>query len=234
MALQEIDLPIELSKLKKMGWIKSNRKSDTGIGKTVEDILGIPENNSGQGDCLYQEVEVELKSHRIKSNSMITLFTLEPGIRHLHDTELMQKYGYKNGKGRQALKITLTINNYTPQGLKLKSNLNAEKISIINTSGEILWEWSTSDIHLKLNNLCIVYADSKKENGHEFFKIEKAILAMYLNDKCFFKLIDDGLIKIDLRMHTKPNGGSRNHGTAFRTSSWQELVKCYRKVEQIL
>lgn len=35
----------ELKILKELGWIKSNRKHNTGIGKTLEDHLGIRENN---------------------------------------------------------------------------------------------------------------------------------------------------------------------------------------------
>jgi hypothetical protein len=68
--LPEINLPIELAKLKDKGWIKSNRKSDIGIGKTIEDLLGIQENNRGQPDCIYDGKEIEIKCHRISSNAM--------------------------------------------------------------------------------------------------------------------------------------------------------------------
>ena len=75
--LSIVNLPVELAKLKAMGWITSLRKGDTGIGKTIETLLGIPENNLGEPDCLYNELEVEVKAHRSNSNSMVTLFTLE-------------------------------------------------------------------------------------------------------------------------------------------------------------
>ena len=35
----------DLKALKELGWIKSNRKHNTGIGKTLEDYLKIKENN---------------------------------------------------------------------------------------------------------------------------------------------------------------------------------------------
>jgi len=217
-----------------MGWIESRRKGDTGIGKTIEDLLGIPENNAGEPDCIYEGYEVEIKGHRVRSKSMITLFTLEPGTRHLHDVELMREYGYKNGKGRQALKITLTTQRFTPQGLKLRSDLANRTISIIDASGYEPWVWSISDIRLKLHNLCVVYADSKKEAGQEYFRVESAVLALGLDEECFFKLVEDGHVKIDLRMNMKPTGASRNHGTGWRLPRWEELVRCYGKKQTVL
>jgi hypothetical protein len=64
----------------------------------------------------------------------------------------------------------------------------------------------------------------------EYFRVMKAVLAIGLNDKCFFKLISDGLVKVDLRMHTKPNGTSRNHGTGFRLPSWESIIGCYGRI----
>ena len=229
--LPEIDLPTELGKLKSKGWISSHREGDTGIGKTIEDLLGIKENPLTQPDCTYHGVPVEIKAHRIQAKSMITLFTLEPEVRHLNDVELMQRYGYENGSGRRALKVTLTTNEFTPQGLKLETN---NSITIIDTEGTRLWTWTVSDIKLKLHNLCIIYCDSKTEKGHEYFAVQNAILVTDLNEKSFFDLVRDGIVKIDLRMHTKESGASRNHGTAFRTANFDELTKCYQNRTELL
>ena len=40
----------EFEKVKAMGWIKTHRAGPTGIGKTLEDLLGIPENNLDEPD----------------------------------------------------------------------------------------------------------------------------------------------------------------------------------------
>ena len=40
----------EFTKIKGMGWIQTHRSGPTGIGKTLEDLLGIPENNLDQPD----------------------------------------------------------------------------------------------------------------------------------------------------------------------------------------
>ena len=234
MELPVINLPLELAKLKAEGWIKSHRISDTGVGKTIEDRLGIPENNLGKPDCIYNGQEVELKAHRINSKSMITLFTLEAGTRKLNDVELMRKYGYIDKDGRKALKVTLTTQAFIAQGLKLKIDTKSKAVAIVDSNGDKLWIWTTSDIRLKLNNLCVIYVDSKKEGKSEYFKINHAVLLTGLDENKFFELINQGILKIDLRMHIKQNGKSRNHGTGFRILSFQDLAMCYYKKIEIL
>lgn len=232
--LSIVNLPVELAKLKAMGWITSLRKGDTGIGKTIETLLGIPENNLGEPDCLYNGLEVEVKAHRSNSNSMVTLFTLEAGTRRLNDVQLMKKYGYIDRNGRQALKVTLTTLNFTPQGLMLITNHDRGTISIIDKQGNELWFWSKYDIHLKLRNLCLVSARSRKTGGKEEFYVESAELLTGLNDDRFYDLIDRGIVKIDLRMHIKESGAPRNHGTGFRVLNWSDIQNCYEEVKQIL
>jgi hypothetical protein len=229
--LPEIDLPRELAKLKAKGWVPSDRKGDTGIGKTIEDRLGIKENPLSQPDCTFQGTPVEIKGHRIKAKSMITLFTLEAGTRNLNDVELMQRYGYENGKSRRALKVTLTTSAFVPQGLKLETN---NSIEIVDRAGNKLWIWTISDIKLKLHNLCIVYCDSKKKRDNEYFAVQKAVLVTDLDERAFFNLVRKGFVRIDLRMHMKESGASRNRGTAFRTPNFEELAKCYRNRTEIL
>ncbi|MEM0134691.1 MAG: MvaI/BcnI family restriction endonuclease [Thermoplasmatales archaeon] len=207
---------------------KISKKSDNGIGKTLETLLGIRENNQKLADCVYNCMEVEIKAHRSNSGSMITLFTLEPRERYLNDIELMRKYGYIDEKGRQTLKITLTATSYTEQGLKLVTDPNEETISIIDTEENRLWMWYRSDIHIKLGNLCLVSAYSRSGDEIEKFKIESGELLSGLNFNCIFRLIDEGIVKIDLRMHIKSNGTSRNHGTGFRILSWNDLQKFYQ------
>ena len=64
----------EYQKICQMGWIKTHRSGPTGIGKTLEDLLGIVENNIDGPDF----GDYELKSCRLNSNSMLTIFTKTP------------------------------------------------------------------------------------------------------------------------------------------------------------
>lgn len=64
----------EYSKICSMGWIRTHRPGPTGIGKTLEDLLGIVENNNDAPDF----GDYELKSCRLGSNSMLTILTKTP------------------------------------------------------------------------------------------------------------------------------------------------------------
>lgn len=85
--------------------METHRAGNTGIGKTLEDLLGIEENNVPGPDA----VGVELKSTRRSSNNLTTLFTKEPprDERRLWNQELVRELGYVDGKDRQALKVTV-------------------------------------------------------------------------------------------------------------------------------
>jgi len=55
--------------IKEKGYIKTHRKGNTGIGKTLEDLLGITENNiPGPNTAM-----IELKSARKNVSSMLNI-----------------------------------------------------------------------------------------------------------------------------------------------------------------
>ena len=64
----------EYTKICDMGWVRTHRLGPTGIGKTLEDLLGIVENNIDGPDF----GDYELKSCRLNSTSMLTIFTKTP------------------------------------------------------------------------------------------------------------------------------------------------------------
>ena len=76
--LPEINIKEELKKIKRKGFIKSLRKDNTGIGYTLEETLGIKENNNGEPDFTYNGLKVELKAQRKKAGSRVTLSTKSP------------------------------------------------------------------------------------------------------------------------------------------------------------
>jgi len=54
--------------------VRTHRSGNTGIGKTLEDLLGIEENNIPGPDGAM----IELKSSRKSATSMMSLFTKSP------------------------------------------------------------------------------------------------------------------------------------------------------------
>jgi len=68
----------KLKKLAEMGWVPNGRFGNQGgIGNTLEDFLGITENNLP----IPNASEWELKTQRINTSSLTTLFHIEPSPR---------------------------------------------------------------------------------------------------------------------------------------------------------
>ena len=65
------DFQAKLQAVSKREFVQSMRKGDTGIGYTLESLLGIKENNVPLADL----GDIELKAYRKDSGSMLTLFT---------------------------------------------------------------------------------------------------------------------------------------------------------------
>ncbi len=84
-----------LKDIKARGWIPSLRPANAGgIGNTLEDLLGIRENNLP----LPNAAEWELKCQRAGSSSLTTLFHLEPSPRALRFVPniLLPRYGWSH------------------------------------------------------------------------------------------------------------------------------------------
>ena len=86
-----------LVEIRDMGWIRNRRPNNAGgIGNTIEDLLGIAENNLP----IPNSAEWELKCHRAGSGSLTTLFHTEPSPRALKlvPSMLLPKYGWRHEK----------------------------------------------------------------------------------------------------------------------------------------
>jgi len=84
-----------LREIKAMGWTISARQGNVGgIGNTLEDLLGIKENNLP----IPNAAEWELKCQRLETTSLTTLFHIEPSPRAMRFVPqiLLLKYGWKH------------------------------------------------------------------------------------------------------------------------------------------
>lgn len=89
------NLIAEFRKIADQGWIENARHgNDGGIGNTLEDLLGIEENNLP----IPNAAEWELKSQRINTTSLTTLFHIEPSPRAIKFVPqvLLLNYGWKH------------------------------------------------------------------------------------------------------------------------------------------
>jgi hypothetical protein len=130
------DLIKKLKEISAMGFIPNTRKgNDGGIGNTLEDLLGIKENNLP----IPNASEWELKAQRLNSTSLTTLFHIEPSPRAIHfiPKVLLPLYGWSHkeaGKkyptGEMSFRQTIHTNSCSDRGFKVIVDYTERKISI--------------------------------------------------------------------------------------------------------
>lgn len=213
--------------IRNMGWIRTHRAGTTGIGKTLEDLLGIDENNI-QGPDFGQ---YELKSMRKNANSMLTLITKSPDEPAGANTQLRLNYGYSSSaydNDEKVLHSTLSATRFTPianTGHSLKVSCTEERINIINENYEVVASWLIDNLKAVMDKklsdqFVFVRASSRGTGVNEEFLYEEAYLLDGFNSQSIIDLINEGQIFVDLRIgqyHSGPNKGkTHDHGTGFR------------------
>ena len=233
--MQLKELIKRLEKLKSKEFIETSRRGPTGIGHLLEKELGLDETNIAIPDIGGR---VELKATRRNVNSLITLFTFNRAVWMMKQKDLIEKYGYKDEHGRQALYNIVNKKTPNSQGFYLVSDQAKHLIILKNKSEEEnIAEWSTYVIAgkfmTKLDRLLLIFADNKIENGTEYFHFNEAYLLENPTPEKFLEAFEKSELMIDLRMHLKESGGVRNHGTGFRISE-KNLMLLYSKKKKLL
>jgi len=126
----------KLKEISEMGFIPNVRKGNHGgIGNTLEDLLGIKENNLP----IPNAAEWELKAQRLNSTSLTTLFHIEPSPRAIRFVPqvLLPLYGWahqedgkKYPKGEMSFRQTIHGNSCSDRGFKVVIDREERKILI--------------------------------------------------------------------------------------------------------
>ena len=242
-----------INQIKDMGFVESNRSGDTGIGKTLEDLLGISENNiAGPDFDIY-----ELKSGRKDSASMLTLFTKAPMPKGANKS-LLETFGYeqRTKKNRTQPHVTdymdvqvhehivntrekelhVTVDSKSVNSVGLRLEIKDNRVYISNARNVLAYydEITLREaFEKKYKKLILALASSKKEGGKEWFWFNEAYLLEGFSFEKFAELVKDGVIKLDLRIGHYPDGRPHDHGTGFRVLP-RDRPKCFDKIVRII
>jgi hypothetical protein len=242
-----------IKQIKDMEFVESNRSGDTGVGKTLEDLLGISENNiAGPDFGIY-----ELKSGRKDSSSMLTLFTKAPMPKGANKS-LLEAFGYrqrtrKNRKQRHVTEymdvkipeqecntrekeLHVTVDSTAVNSVGLKLEIRDNRIYIGNAKNVLAYydeDTLREAFEKKYKKLILVLASSKKEDGKEWFWFNEAYLLEDFSFERFAALVKEGVIKLDLRLGHYSDGRPHDHGTGFRIMP-KDRPKCFEKIVRII
>jgi hypothetical protein len=130
------ELISEFKKISAMDWVENNRPSNNGaVGNTLEDLLGIPENNLP----IPNAIEWELKAQRLDTTSLTTLFHIEPSPRAIKFVPqvLLLHYGWKHqNAGRNypsnemSFRQTIHEQGTSDRGFSVKIDRNSRKVLV--------------------------------------------------------------------------------------------------------
>ena len=215
--------------ISEMGFIKSLRKGDTGVGYTLETMLEIKANSSKAPD--YKGIEI--KAGRITKNQrtkLVTLLSKAPdwsASEIKNGTDLLKNYGYTNKeKGRLELYCTVR-NEPNPQGLALECEidsknagfLRANHISETCKSRVIAWylESLKDALAKKHQSTFWISAETKMgTDGNEMFKYTEILHTRDPLVSNIGTLVETGSLSLDLTLSMKDSGKARDHGYLFR------------------
>ncbi len=243
-----------LQEIRQKGWISTSRKNnDGGVGNTLEDLLGIEENNLP----LPNATEWELKAQKKETTSLVTLFHMEPSPRAFKfvPSILLPEFGWRHKKAgdkypstEKSFRQTICANRCSNRGFSIQIDRSKKKVLVsfdinkINTSDHPTWSalvskksleiqpyWGFDDLFhkvgTKLHNCFFVRAESKKSNGNLHFHYKEIFMLQSLDKKKFIDAIANGDVYIDFDART-----GHNHGTKFRLRG-RSLIDLYEKVE---
>ena len=129
-------LKADLKSIREKGWIKTMHPgNDGGVGNTLEQLLGIEENNLP----LPNAGEWEIKGQRSDSTSLITLFHMEPSPRALKFVSqiFLPQYGWPHRKAgtlypedEKSFRQTITVGTRTDRGFTILANYNCDRLEV--------------------------------------------------------------------------------------------------------
>ena len=137
------ELIAKLKEISAMGFVPNARRGNHGgIGNTLEDLLGIQENNLP----IPNAAEWELKTQRINTSSLTTLFHIEPSPRAIRFVPqvLLPKYGWahqedgkKYPKGEMSFRQTIHGQSRSDRGFMVVIDRKERKILISFDAGSV-------------------------------------------------------------------------------------------------
>lgn len=211
-------------------FIESMRAGDTGIGATLETLLGIKCNSSKAPD--YKGIEIKSSRHdpnRVGAANRVNLFSQVPDWKTSpveKAINMLKQYGYVKDN-RLQLYCSLSAIKPNSQGLMLSLD---EKYQLLKTverlkdSDKSLLVWAVSKLKERLEEKhpesFWVKAEAKVINGKEHFRYYKVVHTAKPILSNLDYLLSDGTVSLDLTMSQKSEDAVRDHGYIFKI--WPE------------
>lgn len=244
----------KLEEIRKMGWVANARPGNVGgVGNTLEDLLGVSENNLP----IPNAAEWELKCQRMGTSSLTTLFHMEPSPRAYKFVPkmLLPYYGWKHESIPNEMSFRQTISGLssTDRGFRVVVDRHARKVLVsfdasavhprhsewLKSVGERIGlgelnpqpYWGFDDLFhkagTKLLNCFYLRAEIKREQDKEYFWYKEIMILQKFGLDRFLKAIEGARVLVDFDART-----GHNHGTKFRLRQ-DSLPELYDEIARV-
>lgn len=215
-----------LREISARGFTRTLRPGDTGIGFTLETLLGISANSSRAPD--YKGIELKAKRSRLGGDrNRSTLFSKVPNWKLSpvgNALGLLDARGYVDGDGRVSLYHTLSARAPNSLGLALDIDPENDWLRQVyhdpsrGVVHDVTWEIPAlkSDLAAKHRQTFWVRAACRGTGDEEEFhyvEVQRTRRPLTAN---FVALIEAGIITVDYALHKQSATRARDHGYLFK------------------
>jgi hypothetical protein len=220
----------KMKEVAKLGYVQTKRMGDTGVGFTLETLLGIEANSSKSPD--YKGIEIKSKRQRGGAGRRTTIFSQVPNwnlSRLKGSKELLDERGrYSEKKQRNQLFHELSVIKANSFDLRLQIDPSNDHLKQVWTAQEpymmdVLWEFPLLKQRLseKHQETFWVTAETDGKNGTETesFWYRNIKHTGGLDSTVFPILLELGVITLDYTIKETPSGGAKDQGYLFKMNS---------------
>lgn len=214
-----------LKQISARGYVPSMRSGDTGVGFTLETLLGIECNSSKSPD--YKGIEIKAGRAASHSSGRTTILSQVPdwSISRLKGSgDILRERGrFHEEKQRLQLFHEMSATKVNSYGLSLKVDIPGDALhQIYVNEGK-----STIDVTWRLEKLFDrllekhkqtfwVKADTQGKGAGEQFHYSKARYTSGVSPSKFPMLLETGIISLDYTIKALPNGAAKDQGYLFK------------------
>ena len=211
------------------GFIDTLRSGDTGVGMTLETLLGIKANSNRAPD--YFGIEIKAKrvtGRQNRATTRATLFSQVPDwdvSACRNGMAILNKHGYTDPETKRLQLYCTNSNTPNPQGLYLKIDENNGVLESLKSRNGVIekvasWKMENLRTQLEVKHKKTFWVKAKartNESGTEQFhyiEVDKTELPLSSN---LATLIEIGAVTMDYTLSQKATGNSaRDHGYLFK------------------
>lgn len=221
-----------LSDISAKQFIPTMRRGDTGVGFTLESLLGIEANSSKAPD--FRGIELKSSRARKQANKQTTVFSQVPNwaLSNLKGSKaILDKHGrFNSEKGRRQLFHEISCIKPNSYGLQLALQNKSDTLAQIyvpdppnqnKTERDVIWMMDklVERVEEKHKETMWISAETKGRGASEEFWYKSATHTTGTDPTALPILLESGAMTVHYLIRETPTGGAKDQGYLFKMAA---------------